>query len=145
LSKYDLEFFETLQISKDRGRKAPMKKNAASSQKADDLESINSLEWESWLKVNHAKQPGVWIVFPKKTTNEPVITFEQALDIALSYGWIDISISKIDDRKYARKFTPRRENSSWSESNIENVERLIKERRMTRWGLEAFERRKTPD
>lgn len=107
-----------------------------------ELEFVNSLEWENWLKKNHSRETGAWVVFPKKTTNEPALTFEAALDIALAFGWIDISIRKIDKRKYARKFTPRREDSSWSEANVQNVRRLINEGKMTKWGLEAFERRK---
>jgi len=108
----------------------------------NEFEFIDALNWESWLKKNHSKAPGVWVIFPKKSTNESTISFEEALDIALAYGWIDISIRKIDERKFGRKFTPRRENSSWSESNIQNVERLKKEGEMTRWGLQAFQNRK---
>jgi len=110
---------------------------------ASELDFVDALEWESWLRKNHHKSPGVWVVFPKKSTNEPTISFEEALDIALAYGWIDISIRKIDERKFGRKFTPRRENSSWSQSNIQNVARLKKEGKMTIWGFQAFQKRKS--
>jgi uncharacterized protein YdeI (YjbR/CyaY-like superfamily) len=106
-----------------------------------ELEFVKSTKWSDWLKTNHNKKPGVWVIFPKKGTNEPTITFEEALDTALAYGWIDISIRKIDERTYGRKFTPRREKSAWSETNIERVQLLKKRGKMRKWGLEAYERR----
>jgi uncharacterized protein YdeI (YjbR/CyaY-like superfamily) len=112
------------------------------SEKSKELGLVNANEWRSWLKANHHREPGVWVVFPKKSTNEVSMSYEDALDIALSFGWIDISIRKIDERSYGRKFTPRREKSSWTDTNIANVERLKREGKMTKWGLEAYERGK---
>jgi len=116
----------------------PIRKKTSSEQK--DLKFIRADKWESWLKRYHDEETGVWVVFPKKSANEPSINYEEALDIALAYGWIDISIRKIDERTFARKFTPRREESSWTESNINNVERLTRAGKMTEWGLAAYER-----
>ncbi len=99
--------------------------------------------WRSWLESNHGKQSGVWVVFPKKTVNEPTMSYEEALDIALAYGWIDISIRKIDEKTFGRKFTPRRPESVWSAGNVERARRLIKEGRMAKWGMEAYEKRLT--
>jgi uncharacterized protein YdeI (YjbR/CyaY-like superfamily) len=94
------------------------------------------------LKENHEREPGVWIVFPKKTSNEKIsFTYEGALDIALAYGWIDVSIRKIDETSYGRKFAPRRPESSWTLGNMERAKKLIEEDRMTKWGLQAYERR----
>ena len=106
-----------------------------------ELELVESTEWFTWLKINHGKKLGAWVVFPKKEINEPSITFEEALDIALCYGWIDISIRRIDERTYGRKFTPRREKSAWSETNIKRVQVLERQRKMTKWGLEVYRRR----
>jgi uncharacterized protein YdeI (YjbR/CyaY-like superfamily) len=71
----------------------------------------------------------------------PSISYDDSLDEALTFGWIDSVIRKMRDEKYARKFTPRRPGSIWSKINIDRVERLQRERRMTKWGLEAFEKR----
>jgi uncharacterized protein YdeI (YjbR/CyaY-like superfamily) len=97
--------------------------------------------WHGWLEEHHLDSPGVWLVFRRQGSGEKSISYEEALDAALAYGWIDSMIRKLDDRRYARKFTPRRPGSVWSKSNIERVHALIREGRMTRWGLEAFEGR----
>jgi len=96
-------------------------------------------EWRSWLAKNHLKEKGVWLVFHKQGL--PTITYDEALDEALAFGWIDSMIKRIDDKSYVRKFTPRQPWSTWSSSNIARIERLNKEGRMTRSGLEAFAKR----
>lgn len=105
------------------------------------LEVEDAKQWLSWLKKNHLKGLGVWLVFHRKGTGNPSPTYEEALDWALAYGWIDSLIKKIDDGKYARKFTPRKPSSIWSTPNINRVNRLKREGKMTKWGLEAFEMR----
>jgi uncharacterized protein YdeI (YjbR/CyaY-like superfamily) len=110
-----------------------------------DHEFVKASDWATWLGENHDKEKSVWVIFPKKSTGETSISFEEALDIALAYGWIDISIRKIDERTYGRKFTPRRPDSSWSASNIENVKRLKRKGKIAKRGLEAFERRTKRD
>ena len=72
-------------------------------------------EWRKWLKQNHRKVDEVWLVFYKKGAGEQSLDYDSALDEALCFGWIDSIIKKIDDTKYARKFTPRNEVSKWSE------------------------------
>jgi uncharacterized protein YdeI (YjbR/CyaY-like superfamily) len=107
-----------------------------------DLEIVDltsSASWHSWLDKNHLTKQGAWLVFRKGSPKS--ISYGEALDEALAYGWIDSVIKKIDDEKYVRKFTPRRPNSIWSRLNIDRVRRLKKEGRMTRWGLEAYEKR----
>lgn len=107
----------------------------------ETLETTNATAWKAWLRKNHLISPGVWLVFHKKTSEEPGLTYEEAVEEALAYGWIDSQIKKIDDRRYARKFTPRRPGSLWSKPNIERVTRLRTQGRMTAWGLKAFEMR----
>jgi len=102
---------------------------------------VKAEDWLPWLRSNHNKQPGVWIIFSKKTTGITTLSYEEALDIGLAYGWIDISIRKIDDRSFGRKFTPRRPESVWTPGNVERALKLIREGKMTEWGLEAFQRR----
>ncbi len=98
-----------------------------------------SAEWREWLKNNHNKTNEVWLIFFKKATGKPSIEYEAAVEEALCFGWIDSLIKRIDNEKYIRKFTPRKDNSKWSESNKRRVEKLIKENRMTAIGLEKIE------
>ena len=91
-------------------------------------------EWRDWLQSNHDKETGIWMIFFKKST-KPAIDYESAVEEALCFGWIDSIIRKIDERRYARKFTPRKETSKWSELNKSRVERLIKNGRMTDIGM----------
>ena len=97
--------------------------------------------WHDWLKNHHLGSPGVWLIFYRQGSGKKSISYDEAVDAALAYGWIDSMIKKLDDRRYARKFTPRRTGSVWSKTNVERVQALTHEGRMTRWGLEAFEGR----
>ena len=111
---------------------------------ADSLPSLDVSEasdWRSWLSRHHSSERGVWLVFHKKDSRLPTISYDDALDEALAVGWIDSIIKKIDDQSYARKFTPRKPWSVWSTSNITRVKRLRKEGRMSETGLEAFAKR----
>ncbi|HEY6283870.1 MAG TPA: YdeI/OmpD-associated family protein [Nitrososphaerales archaeon] len=101
-------------------------------------------DWRSWLEKNHDKEDGVWLVFLRKGSGEPSISYEEAVGEALAFGWIDSLIKKIDERQFARKFTPRRPWSIWSKLNILRVEKLIGEGRMTSRGLAAYQMR-TPE
>ena len=90
---------------------------------------------------NHRTSKGVWLVYHRSGSRVPSISYDDSVDEALAFGWIDSVIKRIDGEKYARKFTPRRPGSVWSKFNIARVERLRRDGRMTRWGLEAFEKR----
>jgi uncharacterized protein YdeI (YjbR/CyaY-like superfamily) len=95
--------------------------------------------WRDWLRNHHLDREGVLLVFHKGRV--PSITYYEALDEALAYGWIDSVIRKVDGKKYTRKFTPRRPGSIWSKLNVDRVSRLTRDGRMTQWGLEAFSQR----
>jgi len=110
----------------------------------DTLEFRSEADWETWLRRNHARKQGIWLVFSRKGAGGRSMSYDQALDDALAFGWIDSIIKRIDARKYARMFSPRRPWSIWSGRNIARVNRLIKEGRMTEWGLDAFVKR-TPE
>jgi len=112
-----------------------------STRQPETLDVPSAKGWRLWLKKNHLAKQEIWLVFHKATSGVPSISYEDALDEALAFGWIDSVIKKIDDEKYARKFSPRRPRSIWSKSNIGRVERLRQEGRMSKWGLEAFEKR----
>jgi len=96
-------------------------------------------EWEAWLAGNHASSDGLWLRFFKKGSGKPTVTHDEALDVALCYGWIDGQAKKYDDLSWIQKFTPRRAGSVWSRRNTEHVERLIQENRMQPPGLAEVE------
>jgi uncharacterized protein YdeI (YjbR/CyaY-like superfamily) len=98
----------------------------------------NREEFREWLKQNHNKSDGFWLVY-SKVKGEQTIRYEESLEEALCFGWIDNIIKSIDERTYMRRFTPRRKNSIWSEKNKGIAQRLIKEGRMTEWGFKAIE------
>lgn len=105
------------------------------------LDVASVADWHSWLERNHLKERVVWLVFHRQGTTVPSISYDEALDEALAYGWIDSVIRKIDDERYVRKFSPRRPGSIWSKLNISRVNKLRREGRMTKWGLDAFAKR----
>jgi uncharacterized protein YdeI (YjbR/CyaY-like superfamily) len=98
---------------------------------------------ENWLEENHTSFNGIWIRFYKKGSGMPSITYSEALDIALCYGWIDGQLKKYDDHSYIQKFTPRRPKSMWSKRNKEHVVRLEKAGKMRVSGIKEVEAAKS--
>ena len=98
--------------------------------------------WEQWLAANHAQSDGIWLRIFNKESGEKTVTYAEALDEALCYGWIDGQKKKLDSDSWIQKFTPRRARSIWSKRNIEHIERLTNENRMKAAGLKAFEEAK---
>ena len=77
----------------------------------------NRSDWRKWLQKNHASSSGVWLVFFKDHTGVKTLSYQESLDEALCFGWIDSLIKRLDDDRYARKFTPRKPASKWSDIN----------------------------
>ena len=96
-------------------------------------------QWRSWLSRNYAEENEIWLIFYKKATGRPVIAYGAAVEEALCFGWIDSIIKKIDDTRYARKFTPRKDQSRWSELNKKRASKMIKEGRMTEAGFSKIQ------
>lgn len=96
-------------------------------------------QFRKWLAKNHDKCPGIWMVYYKKHTKKPNITYVDALDEALCFGWIDSVIKRIDEAIYVRKFSPRKDTKNWSEVNQLKVLSLIKANKMTQMGLEKID------
>ncbi|MGA9776429.1 MAG: YdeI/OmpD-associated family protein [Candidatus Dormiibacterota bacterium] len=96
--------------------------------------------WRSWLGRHHADSGGVWLVLAKKGTAVPTrLTYDEALEEALSHGWIDGQLGRRDEMTYRQRFTPRGARSRWSKRNVAIAERLIREGRMHSAGLAAAE------
>src|SRR5688500_1043242 len=81
--------------------------------------------WRDWLEKNHASFTGVWLVYAKKHSGLPSLTYNDAVEEALCFGWIDSKINPIDDDFYRQMFTPRKIKSAWSALNRSRVERLL--------------------
>jgi uncharacterized protein YdeI (YjbR/CyaY-like superfamily) len=80
--------------------------------------------WRAWLKKHHRSATEIWLVFHKQHTGEPSIEYEDAVEEALCFGWIDSLIRRLDDARYARKFTPRKPDSRWSAINRRRYEKV---------------------
>jgi uncharacterized protein YdeI (YjbR/CyaY-like superfamily) len=98
--------------------------------------------WDAWLATQHAKSAGLWLRIAKAASNVKSVSYAEALDVALCYGWIDGQRRAFDDKTYLQKFTPRGKRSIWSKINREKVQRLIESGRMQSAGLEAIDRAK---
>jgi uncharacterized protein YdeI (YjbR/CyaY-like superfamily) len=101
----------------------------------------SSAELREWLERNHGRATELWIGFHKKQSRQGGITYAEAVDEALCFGWIDGIRKSIDDSSYTNRFTPRKPNSNWSAVNIKRAGELIAVGRMHPAGLAAFERR----
>jgi uncharacterized protein YdeI (YjbR/CyaY-like superfamily) len=98
-------------------------------------------KWRQWLEKNHARATELWVGMHRKASGTPSITWPQAVDEALCFGWIDGIRKSIDETRYKNRFTPRKKGSNWSAVNIARVGALTKEGRMHPAGLAAFETR----
>lgn len=94
--------------------------------------------WRNWLRRHHSIEKESWLVLYKKHVRPATLTYEDAVEEALCFGWIDGQLRRIDDRKHMLRFSPRRPGSTWAPSNITRVRKLIRERKMTKTGLRLF-------
>jgi len=95
-------------------------------------------EFYGWLEAHHTDAPEVWVGFYKKATGKQTMTWSQAVDQAICFGWIDGVSRRIDDERYAQRFTPRRKRSVWSKVNVAKVQRLTESGLMRPAGSEAY-------
>ncbi len=93
-------------------------------------------EWRSWLCQNHSTEKEIWLIYFKKHTGKPRIPYNDAVEEAICFGWIDSIVKKIDDERYQQKFTPRKDIKNWSLVNIKRAIKMIEENKMTEAGLE---------
>lgn len=96
-------------------------------------------EWRQWLEEHHDSESGVWLIYYKKHVKKKSVRYEEAVEEALCFGWIDSTAKRIDDEKFMQRYTPRKEASNWSQSNKLRVKKLIELGQMTEAGLKAIE------
>jgi uncharacterized protein YdeI (YjbR/CyaY-like superfamily) len=99
------------------------------------IEVQTAARWRTWLAKHHDSEAEVWLVFRKRHTRKPSIAYEHAVNEALCFGWIDSLIKRLDNERYARKFTPRKPDSRWSTANRKRYERLRASGRLMPSGL----------
>jgi uncharacterized protein YdeI (YjbR/CyaY-like superfamily) len=93
--------------------------------------------WRAWLARNHVKEKEIWLVYYRKSSGKPRIPYNDAVEEALCFGWIDSTAKKVDGERFAQRFTPRRRGSGLSQMNKERIRKMVLEGRMTRAGLDA--------
>lgn len=102
---------------------------------------VTPAQFRAWLKKHHTTAAELWVGYYRKESGRATITWQQSVNEALCFGWIDGIRKKIDESSYANRFTPRRAGSNWSAINIDKVALLTKQKRMQPAGLAAFARR----
>jgi uncharacterized protein YdeI (YjbR/CyaY-like superfamily) len=102
------------------------------------IRARNRAVWRRWLERHHDSSPGVWLKFYKKHTGKPSVTYPEALEEALCFGWIDSILKRINAECYMQRFTPRTNPKKWSPSNLIRMRRLIAEGKMTDSGLRVL-------
>jgi len=95
-------------------------------------------EWRNWLSENHSKEKEIWFIFYRKSTGKKSIVYNDAVEEALCYGWIDSTVKGIDNEKFAQRFSPRRAGSNLSEMNKVRIRNLKASGKMTKAGLQAL-------
>ena len=93
--------------------------------------------WRAWLAEHHDSETDVWLIFYRKETGKPRIPYNDAVEEALCYGWIDSTVRGIDEERFAQRFSKRRKKSSLSQMNKERIRNLIAQSKMTKAGLDA--------
>ena len=103
------------------------------------LEPADRAAWSAWLEANHGTSPGVWLAVGKKGNTRTALTYEDAVEEAVRFGWIDSTTRRLDEHRFQQLFTPRKPRSTWSQSNKARVERLEARGLMTPAGTAAVE------
>jgi uncharacterized protein YdeI (YjbR/CyaY-like superfamily) len=98
----------------------------------------NREQWRSWLAKNGTRAAEIWLIYPKKHSGRMRIPYDEAVEEALCFGWIDGVTGRLDANRYVQRFTPRRASSRWSAINIRRARKLIASGKMTATGLKAF-------
>jgi uncharacterized protein YdeI (YjbR/CyaY-like superfamily) len=118
------------------------RKNAETVEGAPAVFADDRDEWRSWLAENCAKHDAAWLVLYKKASDQPSVSYAEAVEEALCFGWVDSKTVRRDEQSRYQRFSPRRARSNWSQSNRDRVERLIAEGRMTEHGQAVIDRAK---
>jgi len=103
------------------------------------VEPADRAEWRAWLEAHHATSLGIWLAVGKKGGQVTSLTYDDAVEEALCFGWIDSIVNRLDEHRFKQLFTPRKPGSAWARSNKQRVERLLAQGLMAPAGLAAIE------
>ncbi len=103
----------------------------------EQLHVVSRAAWRAWLKQNHGRAKEVWLAFHKKHTQKAALPYEDAVEEAICFGWIDSLVKRLDEDTFARKFTPRKAQSKWSETNKARARKMIESGLMHAAGMTA--------
>jgi uncharacterized protein YdeI (YjbR/CyaY-like superfamily) len=106
---------------------------------SNSIHTKTRAEWRMWLEQNHTRTQGVWLISYKKDTGKPRIDYDESVEEALCFGWVDSKTNKLDEERSMLWIAPRRPGTAWSRSNKERVEKLIQAGLMTSAGLRKVE------
>ena len=98
----------------------------------------NRSNWRKWLTENADKQKEVWLIYFKKHTGKPRVSYDDAVEEAICFGWIDSIVKRLDNERFMQRFTPRNMGSNWSEHNVIRANKMLNEGKMTEKGLSLF-------
>ena len=104
----------------------------------ETLYVADRVHWRAWLEEHHTSAADIWLIFYKKHSNHPRLPYNDAVEEALCFGWIDSTVKALDNDRYVQRFSPRRKNSQLSEMNKERVRQLIIAGKMTPAGLQSI-------
>lgn len=107
------------------------------------VEAADQRAWRTWLEANHGSPTGAWLKFAKKGSPTPSVSYAEAIEEALCYGWIDGQVRAYDEHFYLQRFTPRRAKSKWSQINREKATRLLADGRVRLSGLAQIDAAKS--
>ncbi len=105
----------------------------------ETLYVVDRKEWRSWLAENHNKKKDIWLIYYRKSSGKKRIPYNDAVEEALCYGWIDSILKRIDEERFAQRFSPRRSKSNLSEMNKERIRLLVNQKKMKPVGLTAIQ------
>lgn len=103
------------------------------------FEAESRKEWHDWLQENHLTSTGIWLVYYKKGSGKSTVSYEEAVEEALSFGWIDSKVNTLDEERYMQIFTPRKTGSIWSKLNKQRIKKLLDNELMMPAGLKKIE------
>ena len=103
-----------------------------------DQDFLDRKGWRKWLEENHSSEKEIWVIIYKKKSGENGLKYQEAVEEAICFGWIDSKMQSIDAIRFRQRFSPRKKNSIWSRSNKETAEKMIQEEKMAQAGFETI-------
>jgi uncharacterized protein YdeI (YjbR/CyaY-like superfamily) len=107
-----------------------------------DQEFLDSKEWRKWLEDNNSSETEVWVIIYKKKSGKKGLKYQEAIEEAICFGWIDSKMQSVDTLRFRQRFSPRKKNSIWSKNNKETAEKMIRTGKITQAGLETIDEAK---